>query len=102
MSELKVLLAPEMDLLTALRAFLECNFSCLPVTEDNRMIGCLSRDNLLKGMVAWATAIDKDRDKRLSSPSEIDRPSSIEEMQRVAASHTPNQLAEMFRGRRGE
>lgn len=102
MSELRVLLAPEMDLLTALRAFLECNFACLPVTEDNRMIGCLSRDSLLKGMVAWATAIDKDRDKRLSSLSEIDRPSSIEEMQRVAASHTPNQLAEMFRGRRDE
>jgi predicted transcriptional regulator len=100
MSELKVRLASDMDLLTALRAFLECNFACLPVTQGNRMVGCLSRDNLLKGMVAWATAIDEDRDKRLSSPSEIERPSSIEEMQRVAASHTPNQLVEIFRERR--
>ena len=98
MSPLTVRLTPEMDLLTALRAFLECNFHCLPVTEGAHLVGCLNRDDLLKGMVAWATAIDQDRDKRFSTPSEIERPSNIEEMQRVAASHTPNQLAEIFRG----
>jgi predicted transcriptional regulator len=102
MSPLKVKLLPEMDLLTALRAFLECNFACLPVTDKGRIVGCLSRDDLLKGMVAWATAIDEDRDKKRSSLSEIDRPSNIEEMQKVAASHTPSQLAEIFRGGRKE
>ena len=55
---------------------------------------------VLAGMVAWATTIDVDRDKRLSTPSEIERPSNIEEMQRVAASHTHDQLGAIFRGGR--
>jgi predicted transcriptional regulator len=100
MSPLRVQLSPKMDLLTAVRAFLGCNFDCLPVIDDNRLVGCLTRDDLLQGMVAWATRIDEDRDKRISSPSEIERPSNIQEMQRVAASHTPDQLAEIFRGSR--
>lgn len=102
MSPLQIRLSPDMDLLTALRAFLECNFDCLPVSQGDRLVGCLSRDDVLTGMVAWATAIDDDRDKRLTSPSEIKRPSNIEEMQRVAASHTPDQLAQIFRGSREE
>jgi len=32
MSDLEVRVHPDMDLLNAARAFLECNFSCLPVT----------------------------------------------------------------------
>ena len=102
MSPLRIQISPDVDLLAALRAFLECNFDCLPVTESRQLVGSLSRDKVLKGMVAWAATIDKDRDKKFSTPSEIERPSNIEEMQRVAASHTPDQLAEIFRGRLDE
>ena len=93
MSPLKVHLTPDMDLLTAVRAFLECNFACLPVIEGNRYLGQVTRDRLLKGMVAWATAIDAEQDERHRSQ---ERPSGIEEMQRVAASHTPDQLARIY------
>ncbi|MCP4202680.1 MAG: CBS domain-containing protein [bacterium] len=95
MSPLRVRLAPDMDLLTAVRAFLECNFACLPVIEDERYVGQMTRDRLLQGMVAWATAIDAEQDER-QAPQSVERPSSIEEMQRVAASHTPDQLARIF------
>jgi CBS domain-containing protein len=96
MSALSIRLNPDMDLLTALRAFLECDFSFLPVMENGRLVGRLTRNDLLKGMVAWASAIDAEQDERQSTTPEIERPSSIEEMQRVAASHTPDQLAEIF------
>ena len=98
MSTLRVRLTPGMDLLTALRAFLECNFSCLPVIDSDRYVGQLTRSRLLEGMVAWAAAIDIEQDVRLSAIGEAKRPSSIEEMQRVAASHTPDQLARIFGG----
>jgi predicted transcriptional regulator len=99
MSPLKVRLTPEMDLLKAVRAFLECNFSCLPVIDDQHYVGDVTRSRLLEGMAAWASSIDAEQDHRVSARSEIDRPSSIEEMQRVAASHTPDQLAAIFRER---
>jgi len=98
MSPLRIRLTPEMDLLTALRAFLECNFSCLPVIEDDRYVGQMTRSHLLEGMVAWASAIDAEHDQRASASGQTKRPSSIEQMQRVAASHTPDQLARIFSG----
>lgn len=97
MSPLRVRLSPEMDLLTAVRAFLECNFACLPVINGDRYVGQLTRDRLLQGMVAWATAIDAEQDERQAASQSFQRPSSIAEMQRVAASHTPDQLARIFR-----
>ena len=97
MSPLKVRLSPEMDLLAAVRAFLECHFACLPVLDGDRYVGQLTRDLLLQGMVAWAAAIDAEQDERQASSQDFQRPSSIEAMQRLAASHTPDQLASLFR-----
>ena len=97
MSALSIRLTPDMDLLTAMRGFLQCDFSFLPVIDEGRLVGRLTRNDLLKGMVAWASTIDKEQDERQSTAPEIERPSSIEEMQRVAATCTPDQLAEIFR-----
>lgn len=94
MSALSIRLTPEMDLLTAMRGFLQCDFPFLPVIDEGRLVGRLTRNDLLKGMVAWASAIDEEHDERQST---IKRPSSIEEMQRAAATCTPDQLAEIFR-----
>lgn len=97
MSRLRVCLTPAMDLLAAVRAFLECNFACLPVLDGGRYVGQMSRARLLQGMVKWAAAIDAEQDERQAVSQSGDRPSSIEEMQRVAASHSPDQLAQLFR-----
>jgi predicted transcriptional regulator len=97
MSPLEVILTPDMDLLTASRAFLECNFSCLPVVEGEKTVGGLERHNLLRAIDKWASAINKERERLMATEAECERPTAIEHMQRVAASHSPDQLSEIFR-----
>jgi len=97
MSKLEVRITPDMDLLTAARAFLECNFSCLPVTDGGRLAGFVHRHDVLKGIDRWATAIDRERELRLKTTSGHERPSAIQHMQRVAASHTKEQLTQVFK-----
>lgn len=97
MSPLEVQVTSEMDLLTAMRAFLECHFVCLPVIDDDRLVGRLHRHDVLKGLVEWALAIDAERDARMSRSQEHERPTAIEFIQRVAATHSREQLARIFR-----
>jgi CBS-domain-containing membrane protein len=97
MSDLEIQITPEMDLLTAARAFLACHFSCLPVTENDRPVGFLHRHDLLKGIDRWATAIDRERELRLTTTSGHERPSAIQHMQQAAASHSREQLAQIFK-----
>jgi CBS domain-containing protein len=100
MSSLEVVVTPEMDLLTAARAFLECNFSCLPVMEGDKLIGRVTRHDVLRGLEKWATEINKERASRLTKTPEHERPSAMGEIQKIAASHTREQLSEIFRKNR--
>lgn len=97
MSSLEVMVTPEMDLLTAARAFLECNFSCLPVLDQDHLVGRLTRHDVLRGLEKWATEINKERASRLTQTSGHERPSAMGEIQKVAASHTREQLTQIFR-----
>jgi CBS domain-containing protein len=97
MSPLEVIVTPDMDLLTAARAFLECNFACLPVMDGDRLIGRLLRHDVLKGIEKWATAINKERESRLTTSPEHERPTAIEELQKIAASHSREELSQIFR-----
>ena len=97
MSELGVAVTPEMDLLTAARAFMECNFSCLPVMQGDSLVGRLTRHDCLKAIEKWATEINKERAKRMKSTSGHDRPSAMGEIQKVASSHSRKQLTQIFR-----
>ena len=54
-------MTPDMDLLTAARAFLEVNFSCLPVMDGDSLVGRVTRHETLKGIEKWATEINKER-----------------------------------------
>jgi CBS domain-containing protein len=97
MSAYELQINPEMDLLTAARTFLECNFSSMPVIEDERLVGFIHRHDVLKGIDRWATAIDRERELRLKGTSGHERPSGIEHMQQVAASHTRAQMSQVFK-----
>lgn len=97
MSDLEILITPDMDLLTAARAFLECNFSCLPVTDHDRLAGFLHRHDVLKGIDRWANTIDRERELRLKTTPGHERPSAIQQMQEVAGSHTREQLSQVFK-----
>ena len=97
MSPLEVNVTPDMDLLTAARAFLECNFSCLPVMDGDKLVGRLTRHDCLKGIEKWATEINKERAGRLTKTPDHERPSAMGEIQKVAATHTREQLSQIFR-----
>jgi CBS domain-containing protein len=97
MSRLNVVVTPDMDLLTAARAFLECDFSCLPVMENEHLVGRVTRHEVLKGIEKWATEINRERAGRLTQASPHERPSAMGEIQKVAASHTREQMARIFR-----
>lgn len=97
MSPLDVMVTPDMDLLTAARAFMECNFSCLPVMDGDQLVGRLTRHDCLKGIEKWATEINKERATRLTQTSGHERPSAMGEIQKVASSHTREQLEQIFR-----
>lgn len=97
MSPLNVAVSPEMDLLTAARAFLECDFSCLPVLDGDRLVGRVTRHDVLKGMEKWATEINRERAVRMKPGSPCERPSAMGEIQKVASSHTREQLEQIFR-----
>lgn len=97
MSTLEVNVTPDMDLLTAARAFLECNFSCLPVMDGDKLVGRLTRHDCLKGIEKWATEINKERSGRLTKTSGPERPSAMGEIQKVASSHSREQLSQIFR-----
>lgn len=97
MSDLEIRVTPDMDLLTAARAFLECNFSSLPVTENEILVGFIHRHDVLKGIDRWANAIDRERELRLKTTSGHERPTAIQAMQKVAASHSRQQLSQVFK-----
>ena len=97
MSPLEVIVTPDMDLLTAARAFLETNFACLPVLEDEKLVGRITRHDILHGLEKWATEINRERAGRLTKTPDHERPSAMGEIQKVASSHTREQLSQIFR-----
>ena len=51
----------------------------------------------LRGLEKWATEINKERAARLTKTPDHERPSAIDEIQKVAASHSREQLSQIFR-----
>lgn len=97
MSEITARLTPQMDLLSASLAFIECNFSCLPVIEDDRLVGRLVRHELLAALERWATEINKELEGRVTATPDVQRPSAIPHMLKVVGSATREQIAQIFR-----
>lgn len=97
MSEITTRLTPQMDLLSASLAFIECNFSCLPVMEGGQTVGRLVRHELLNALEVWATEINKELKDRVTATPEHERPSAIPHMLKVVGSATKDQISQIFR-----
>jgi hypothetical protein len=61
------------------------------------LIGRITRHDVLRGLEKWATEINKERAGRLTKTPDHERPSAIDEIQKVAASHSREQLSQIFR-----
>jgi CBS domain-containing protein len=97
MSEITARLTPQMDLLSASLAFIECNFACLPVMEGDQLVGRLERHRLLNSLETWASEINKELADRVTATSDHERPSAIPHMLKVVGSATREQIAQIFR-----
>lgn len=97
MSDLTVRLTPQMDLLSASLAFIECNFACLPVMEADQLVGRLERHKLLTALENWASEINKELADRVTATSDHERPSAIPHMLKVVGSATKEQISQIFR-----
>ena len=97
MSELTVRLTPQMDLLSASLAFIECNFACLPVMDGEELVGRLQRHELLRALESWAADINKELEVRVTAEPDHRRPSAIPHMLKLVGSATREQISQIFR-----
>lgn len=97
MSPVKAWIDSRADLLQVAGTFLGTQFVHLPVTEAGVLVGSVHRRDVLRGILAW----QRDHDRGLAHEHEAaasgERPQSIEEMQRVVATHSTAQVVERFK-----
>ena len=94
MSEVPNPLPPDIDVFDVVEEFLAGNFPALPVIDSGRVVGVISRQRMLKGVLELLAQV-KDR---LQPDPDIakavtNRPHSIEGMQRLYAAFSPEQIA---------
>jgi CBS domain-containing protein len=96
MSPLPECVDPDMDLLRISKLFLETNFPVLPVMEGEKLLGQISRQQVLQATKSMARKIEKELAKKAAIEEEADeitqRPRSIQEMQDVYSKSSPDQL----------
>jgi CBS domain-containing protein len=92
-SPIRITCDPDMDVFRVTERFLACNFPLLPVVEDDRLVGVISRRDTLRGVEKLRESISRTKQQFESSAGhQIDRPRSIESLQRAAAGSSPEQL----------
>ncbi len=99
-SAIRLVCEPTMDIFRAVEMFLATNFPLLPVVEQGRLCGLISRQAMLQGIQAFRRQLEQRRmEQERFAGRQADRPRGIERMQRLVASQTREQLVRLF-GRR--
>ncbi len=97
-SAIRVICEPEMDLFRVAEMFLGTNFPLLPVVDEGRLCGVISRRDMLRGVKAFRAEVAASRSRQEAiAGHQADRPTSIEGLQRAAASQTKGQLVSLLR-----
>jgi CBS domain-containing protein len=96
MSDLKMRVDPDMDLLTVASKFLATNFTVLPVVEGERLVGKITRSDMLRGIQEIQLMRKKELEREKGLQRYTERPSSIEGMQNLVANHNKEQIATVF------
>ncbi|HVS16869.1 MAG TPA: CBS domain-containing protein [Thermoanaerobaculia bacterium] len=99
MSRVGATVTEDMDLFAVAHVFLQTNFPVLPVTDHRgRLIGRISRQDMLRQIHHFMRRLHREG-RRLSGLLAGQKATGIEAMQRLAASSSPDQLAELMRDR---
>ncbi len=102
MSPIKMSLTPRMDIFAVAHQFLNTQFSALPVVEEGRIIGVLSRRNAVWAVQQLQKAVARRRIREEHVLKVFQNPSSIEDMQDLATSTNTEQMASLLSKRHGE
>lgn len=96
-SAIRVICEPGMDVFRLTEMFLGTNFPLLPVVENGRLVGVISRRDTLRGIRAFRQQLLKQQQAREQEAGhQADRPRSIESLQRAAAKGSPDQLVRLM------
>ncbi len=96
MSEVKFSVSIDDDLWRVAEMFLQTNFSVLPVMEQGKLVGRISRQDMLRGILRlqrqWAKQkMEDEREFQMTS-----RPSGINQLQNLFAKHKPENVAALL------
>lgn len=99
MSTVKAQVEADMDIFRVAELFLETNIPVLPVMDEEKLVGRISRQDMLVALqrLTNTLAIDRKRDEenlRVNTD-----PRSIQDFQRVAGNTKPENLAALFSNR---
>ena len=93
MSHLDESLDIDMDIFSISEVFLHNNFPMLPVLDKGKLVGCINRHHMLRGIMTMAEAEESGVIKvEADAERAVQRPRGIGEMQRVFASYSKSQL----------
>ena len=96
MSPVPECVQPDMDLFRISHLFLETNFAVLPVVEGDRLIGQISRQQVLRAIRAIGRQAEAEYQRTLKIEEKaekgLERPRSIQEMQDVFSKGSRDQI----------
>lgn len=96
-SAIRMVCEPTMDIFRAVEMFLATNFPILPVVEQGRLCGLISRLRMLQGIQSFRRDISQARQERERiAGHQADRPRTIENMQKTVANQSKEQLVRLF------
>jgi CBS domain-containing protein len=101
MSEVKVRITPNMDLFAVAQKFIQTNFASLPVEEDGKLIGRITRQDMLRGIQRLQRQVEHDKAEEGRAIHRLDHHDSLEDLQNLVASTDRSALATLFSGRFG-
>jgi CBS domain-containing protein len=93
MSPIGVTVSPNMDLFSVAQLFLSSNFPSLPVLDGGKLVGTISRQDMLLGIQGLQRAVEAERLREDRHLKAMQDPRTISEMQRLVASQKRAQLA---------
>ncbi len=96
-SDVQLVCEPELDIFGITDRFLETNFPLMPVVDQGKLVGVISRRDTLRGVQELRRRLDANRQEfEGQAGRQMDRPSSIEQMQKAAAAGTKEQLVQVM------
>lgn len=101
MSEIKESLNPNLDILSASSQFLACNFAVLPVIDGDKLVGSVSRLNMLQAIQKMFRARGRGMQQDKETLRLVESASSIDELQALVSKSNKRQLASVLGGRHG-